>query len=197
MRAIDYLAPVLEDVKGYFARFGCERGVEFVPGFFEETLEGLSGHRWSVVRLDADGYAATRLALDVLYPGLSVGGYVIIDDYFHPHLGVCRRAVDEYRAQHGIEEPIERIDWVGARWRRESAVPSRAPGEPPAGGFRPSSPPVASERTGQRIPTEHELQLQNELAELQTRLDAATEELARARRSPLAKLSPRNRRQTP
>jgi hypothetical protein len=73
MSAIDYLAPKLEDVQGYFARFGCERGVRFVPGFFEETMEQLRSRRWSLIRLDADGYNATRLALDALYPLLVDG----------------------------------------------------------------------------------------------------------------------------
>ena len=43
-----------------FARFGLDRGVRLVPGFFEETLPALAGTRWAVVRLDGDTYEATR-----------------------------------------------------------------------------------------------------------------------------------------
>jgi hypothetical protein len=62
-------------------------------------------------------YGSTMDALTNLYPGLSVGGFVIVDDYFA--LEPCRRAVEDYRAQHGVTEPIQRIDWTGAFWRRE------------------------------------------------------------------------------
>ena len=55
--------------------------------------------------------------LDALYPKLSVGGYCLIDDY--GALDACRRAVDDYRARHGISEEIHPVDWTGAYWRRE------------------------------------------------------------------------------
>jgi O-methyltransferase len=64
-------------------------------------------------------YGSTIDAISALYPGLSSGGYVVIDDYFA--LSPCRQAVDDYRAEHGIVEPIERIDWTGAYWRKEQA----------------------------------------------------------------------------
>ena len=116
--ANDYFAPGVDAVKGYFERFGVAGGVEFVPGFFEQTMAGLAGRSWAMIRLDADGYGATRLALDTLYGGLARGGFVIVDDYFTPGLDVCRDAVDGFRADHGIEDPITRIDWTGARWRK-------------------------------------------------------------------------------
>jgi O-methyltransferase/8-demethyl-8-(2,3-dimethoxy-alpha-L-rhamnosyl)tetracenomycin-C 4'-O-methyltransferase len=70
---------------------------------------------WSVVRLDGDLYESTMDALTNLYPGLSVGGFLIVDDYGH---GPCRQAVTDFRDAHGIDEPIEPIDWLGAFWRR-------------------------------------------------------------------------------
>lgn len=184
MSAIEYLAPTLDQVRGYFRRFGLERRVRFVPGFFEETLDGLRGRTWALIRLDADSYRATRLALEALYPGLSVGGYVVVDDYFHPYLPTaCRRAVDEFRADHGIAEPVEQIDWNGARWRRESAreIVIEAPARP-----RAPRPVPRSGRTA--IPTDRELQLADEVAELRSRLDAlersaATSLVARLRRA--------------
>jgi len=44
-------------------------------------------------------YEPTMGALLYLYPKLSIGGYVIIDDYSLPE---CRRAVEDYRAERGI-----------------------------------------------------------------------------------------------
>jgi O-methyltransferase len=181
LSAQEYLAAALEDVQGYFARFGCEEGVRFVPGFFEETLPGLRDRRWSVVRLDGDTYQATRVALEALYPGLSVGGYVTIDDYYHPYVPTCRRAVDDFRRERGITEPIERIDFSAGRWRREhdgeiatASVPAARPARAPA------------PRTGATVPTDRELELVDEVAGLQARVAAAEAELERLRSSPLA-----------
>jgi len=41
---------------------------------------------------------------------LSVGGYVIVDDY--SALEGCKQAVDEFRAREGITDPIENVDWA-------------------------------------------------------------------------------------
>jgi O-methyltransferase/8-demethyl-8-(2,3-dimethoxy-alpha-L-rhamnosyl)tetracenomycin-C 4'-O-methyltransferase len=51
-----------------------------------------------------------------LYPKLAVGGFLIVDDY---SIEACREAVHDYRTEHGIEEPIERVDWTCVYWRRE------------------------------------------------------------------------------
>jgi hypothetical protein len=140
--------------------------VQFVPGYFEQTLAGLAGHRWAIVRLDADSYEATRLALECLYPGLGTGGYLIVDDY--GSFDACRRAVDDFRAEHGIAEPITAIDHTGARWRRESATPIEV--SPPS----PAAPPGAPKRPRQaHVPTGRELELAAQIEELRARLDAA------------------------
>ena len=110
------LAVPLEVVKENFRRYGLlDAQVRFVPGWFRDTLSGLHGERWALIRLDGDMYESTMEALETLYPQLSVGGYVIIDD---GSLAPCRAAVDDFRARHGIEDPIECIDWTGFFWRR-------------------------------------------------------------------------------
>jgi len=162
---VDFLAVPLEEVKGYFARLGCERGVEFVPGFFADTLPTLSGRRWSVVRLDGDTYESTWLALESLYPGLSSGGYLIVDDY--QLIDECRDAVDGFRREQGITEPIEKIDWNAIRWRRTSP-PNGQTSTPEGVRAEPSSPPGASVRAVNRpapapIPTLREMELEREL----------------------------------
>lgn len=43
---------------------------------------------------------------------------MIIDDYGLKGAG-CRAATEDYRAQNGIQEPIEPIDWTGAYWQRQ------------------------------------------------------------------------------
>jgi O-methyltransferase len=161
---IEFLAVPVEEVWGHFARFGLEQGVKLVEGFFDETLPGLRDHRWSVVRLDGDTYEATWVGLESLYPGLSAGGYLIVDDY--GLIKECQAAVDDYRREHGITEAIEKIDWNGARWRREDE-PDQS-GASPTGAPRAVSTP-SSARAGKaprtRIPTERELELERELSE--------------------------------
>lgn len=166
---VEFLAVPVEEVRGYFARFGCDQGVEFVEGFFDQTLPGLRDHRWSVIRLDGDTYEATWVALESLYPGLSVGGYLIIDDY--GLIKECRDAVEDYRREHGITEPIEKIDWNGVRWRRESGGAAETVAEAKE---RPLSRPGPGRKGAKAvrpyIPTERELELERQLRELRERL---------------------------
>jgi O-methyltransferase len=180
--AFDFLAVPLEEVRDSFARFGCERGVEFVPGFFEETLSGLAGRRWSLIRLDGDTYGPTRETLRWLYPGLSVGGYLIVDDY--GSFEGCREAVEEFRSEHGIEEPLEKVDSTCVRWRRMSHAPIRqgadAPrGDDPVGAPRPVARPRAT-----HVPTAREVELERQLTVLRGRLEAAEAEVARLGSAP-------------
>jgi O-methyltransferase len=171
LAGFDFLAVPVEEVRQSFARLGLDRGVEFVPGFFEQTLAGLAGRTWSLIRIDADTYEATRAALDALYPGLAPGGYVVLDDY--GSFEGSRRAVDEFRADHGLGEPIERIDFTGARWRRADAAPIAAPAPRP-----PAPVPRPVERRGAaRVPTAAELELARERDALRARLAAAEAEI--------------------
>jgi O-methyltransferase len=186
LNVVHFLAVPLEEVKANFARFGIEGGVRFVPGFFEDTMAGLSEDRWSIVRLDGDTYEATWLTLQSLYPGLSAGGYLIVDDY--GALEECRRAVDEFRRHHGLAEPLEKVDWTCVRWRRESDGPIEEV-KVPGGGRRANgsaSVEVVTRPQRVRVPTDRELELARELAELRERVAAAQEEIDRLNGSPLA-----------
>ena len=107
----------LEGVRDNFLRYGLlDENVVFLPGWFAETLPSAPVERLAVLRLDADLYASTREALESLYPRVSPGGFVVVDDY--GLLEACRRAVDEYRARHGIAEPLEFVSRSCVYWRR-------------------------------------------------------------------------------
>lgn len=67
------------------------------------------------MRLDGDLYESTMDGLNHVYPKLSPGGFCIIDDYYA--FPSCARAVNEYRAKHGIKAPIENIDRAAIYWR--------------------------------------------------------------------------------
>jgi O-methyltransferase len=90
--------------------------VRFLKGFFQDTLADAPIEQLAVVRLDGDMYESTIVALEALYPKLSVGGYLIVDDW--GAVPGCRRAVEDYRRDHGITEPIVEIDWTGVYWQR-------------------------------------------------------------------------------
>ena len=166
LNEIDFLAVPEQEVRDSFGRFGLDRGVRLVPGFFEETLPALAGNRWALIRLDGDTYDATRTALEALYPDLAVGGYVIVDDYVVMQKQECRRAVDEFRTQHGIAEPLEQVDWTCVRWRRADDAPIEAAPVPRSAPARAETLP----RGAARVPTGRELELEDEVAALRERL---------------------------
>jgi O-methyltransferase len=108
----------VRQVRANFARYGLlDDRVEFLPGWFRDTLPNAPVERLAVMRLDGDLYESTMDALEALYPKLSVGGSCLIDDY--GALEACRRAVDDYRSAHGVTEEILPVDWTGAYWQRE------------------------------------------------------------------------------
>ena len=112
------LAVPVADVRANFARYGLlDEQVRFLEGWFSETLPTVRDRRWAVIRMDGDLYESTMDALVNLYPNLSVGGYLIVDDY--GAYKACRQAVHDYREMHGIEESIRDIDFTGVYWRRE------------------------------------------------------------------------------
>ena len=47
---------------------------------------------------------------------LAAGGFCIIDDYWS--FDDCKKAVDEYRAEHGITADLVRIDGLSCYWRK-------------------------------------------------------------------------------
>lgn len=114
----DQLAIPVEQVKANFERYGLlDDRVRFLVGWFRDTLPTAPIERLAVMRLDGDLYESTMDALSALYPKLSVGGYAIIDDY--GVIPACKQAVEDYRAEHGITEPIHDIDQTGVYWQRE------------------------------------------------------------------------------
>ncbi len=70
--------------------------IKFIEGMVEKTLMDKKNipEKISLMRLDTDFYQSTRTELEILYPLLSKGGILIIDDY--GHFEGARKAVDEY-----------------------------------------------------------------------------------------------------
>ena len=73
--------------------------VHFVKGTVEETLPGQAPDALALLRLDTDWYESTRHELEHLYPRLSPGGVLMLDDY--GYWEGAREAVDEFLEQSG------------------------------------------------------------------------------------------------
>lgn len=116
------LAVSLDQVKENFRRYGMlDDQVRFLPGWFNDTLPSAPIETIALLRLDGDMYESTMVALRSLYPKVSRGGFVIIDDY--GALEVCRQAVHDFRDEHGICDEIVAVDWSGAYWRKGVPAP--------------------------------------------------------------------------
>jgi O-methyltransferase len=112
------LAVSEQAVRANFQRYGLlDRQVRFLTGYFQDTLIDAPLEQLAVARLDGDMYESTIVALDALYPKVAIGGYVIIDDF--GDIRACRQAVEDYRHEHRIKEPLIEIDWTGVYWQRE------------------------------------------------------------------------------
>ena len=88
--------------KGTARRLLKREGVVMVPGYFNESLPGGIG-QLALLRVDVDGFAGTYEALERLYPRLSVGGYVVHDDW---KIRQSQQAVLHYRMVKNITSPL-------------------------------------------------------------------------------------------
>ncbi len=111
------LAVSLDEVKRNFAKYDLlDKQVVFLQGWFRDTLPTAPIERLAVLRLDGDMYESTILPLTSLYDKLSIGGYVIVDDYHV--VESSKKAVHDFLATKGISPKIEEIDGVGVFWRK-------------------------------------------------------------------------------
>lgn len=112
------LAISLESVRENFARYGLlDEQVVFLKGWFRDTLATAPIDRLAILRLDGDLYESTIQALSALYDKVSVGGFVIVDDYnMFPN---CRAAVTDFRQSRGISDRMYGIDGSAVFWQRD------------------------------------------------------------------------------
>jgi O-methyltransferase len=90
-----------------------------LQGWFEDTLATAPIEQLALLRLDGDLYSSTIQTLDALFDKVSVGGFVVVDDY--GSIPACKQATDDFRSRRSIEDPIEVIDWAGVYWRKTRA----------------------------------------------------------------------------
>lgn len=92
---------------------GLEKGVELVKGDVQKTAERYiaenPGTRISLLHLDLDTYAGTKAALEFLYPVVSPGGVIVLDEYGMRGWGESD-AVDEYFASREVK--VRSLAWA-------------------------------------------------------------------------------------
>ncbi|MCB0828994.1 MAG: class I SAM-dependent methyltransferase [Solirubrobacterales bacterium] len=102
----------LDEVRRNMASTGYpEQNIRLVPGPVEKTIPDQAPDRIALLRLDTDWYRSTRHELEQLWPRLSPGGVLVIDDY--GHWAGARKAVDEYFAGRSDAPLLNRVDYSG------------------------------------------------------------------------------------
>lgn len=101
----------VEAVTNIYRRFGLDvtdpkENIEFVKGWFQDTAPRVAEKVQSIaiLRLDGDMYGSTWEVLVSMYHKVSIGGFVIIDDY---HIPGCRMATDHFRTCVGTTSPLQ------------------------------------------------------------------------------------------
>ncbi len=114
----DFLAISKEEVAENFRKYDLlDDRVIFLKGWFKDTLPTAPITSLALMRLDGDMYESTMDALNNLYDKLTPGGFCMIDDYGLPG---CKAAVDDFRRQRGISEPMVAVDHSCRSWRKKS-----------------------------------------------------------------------------
>jgi hypothetical protein len=83
--------------------------VSYVCGLVEETIPETAPTEVALLRLDTDWHSSTAHELEHLYPLVSSGGVLIVDDF--GHFQGARKAVEEYFAERPIL--LTRVDYTG------------------------------------------------------------------------------------
>ena len=86
----------LVDVLHFWSDAGVLPVIEVMAGWFKDTLPKLISKQFALVHIDCDIYKSTMTCLECLYPLLSSGGIMVIDDYNLPQCEGVKWAVDQF-----------------------------------------------------------------------------------------------------
>lgn len=107
-----FLEAPIEIVRANLQRTGYPMDrVHLVKGLVEDTIPHTAPERIALLRLDTDWYSSTKVEMDTLFPRLTAGGILIVDDY--GYLEGPRKAVDEHLATYPRPVFLHRIDSAG------------------------------------------------------------------------------------
>ncbi|KQV74415.1 hypothetical protein ASC61_05030 [Aeromicrobium sp. Root344] len=107
-----FLEAPVEVVRANMARTGYDaERIHLIPGMVQDTIPATAPEQIAFLRLDTDWYESTKVEMEVLFPRLSPGGVLIVDDYGFTE--GSRKAVDEFLAGHPSPVFLHRIDAAG------------------------------------------------------------------------------------
>lgn len=89
-----------------FRLAGHER-VLFYEGWFDKTVPSFPRVPIGILRLDGDWYDSIKVCLEQLFPLVTPGGVIILDDYYT--WDGCARAVHEYLGKSGTTSRIHQM----------------------------------------------------------------------------------------
>lgn len=108
----DWCRAALDEVKANLMSTGYPfEKLHFIKGKVEETIPRIIPRKIAILRLDTDWYESTKHEMEHLFPLLSNGGVLIVDDY--GHWQGSKKAIDEYIAEQNIPLFLNRIDFTG------------------------------------------------------------------------------------
>lgn len=91
--------------------------VQFVKGWFEQTIPTADVGPIALLHIDADWYDSVTLVLDQLYDRVTPGGYVVLDDY--GYWEGCDRATHDFLDRRGLPRTaLHRVGSMGAYFQK-------------------------------------------------------------------------------
>lgn len=89
----DFSDTSLLQVKDYL---GDKPNCLFFSGWLPESASSLTDEKFSLVHIDLDLYQSTKTAINLFWPRLVEGGFMIFDDYRWKHCPGVEKAISEY-----------------------------------------------------------------------------------------------------
>ncbi|MBX2958714.1 MAG: hypothetical protein KF732_02050 [Flavobacteriales bacterium] len=116
----DVKTPSKEDVINNFKIFDLwDEKIEIIQGDIFNTYNLCFEDSIALLRVDLDFYESTYFILEKFYERVSIGGYVVIDDYGVNEFN-CKEAVDKFRSENNILTELKRVGDFVAYWRKEN-----------------------------------------------------------------------------
>ena len=117
LHLMDILAVSLAQVQENFRKYRLlDDQVQFLEGWFKDTLPHAPVERLAILRLDGDLYESTIQILNSLYDKVQPGGFVIVDDY--AAIASCADAIEGFRVERAIDDPMVDVDGSAVFWRK-------------------------------------------------------------------------------
>jgi len=117
-----YLEVSEVDVAANFNRYHLlDSNIIFVKGFFNNSMSKLRNQirKISILRLDGDMYQSTVDVLYHLYDKVSIGGYIVVDDWFgFPAKDAC----EDFFKTHRFSPTIKQIDQWSIYWEKTQDI---------------------------------------------------------------------------